>query len=53
MDFAVKSGADCIIIDDFLCNLADFHNMVKTSRNVLTEIEQMEDTLIKYYEGAK
>ena len=53
LDFAVKSGADSIIIDDNLCELADFSNMVKASRYVLMEIEQMEDTISNYYEETK
>lgn len=53
LDFAVKSGADSILISDNLCKLDIFSNMVKASSNVLMEIEQIEDTISKYFELAK
>jgi len=53
LDFAVKAGIDGIIIKDELCEMQEYLNTVKASRNVIMEIERVEDSIHKYFDQSK
>jgi len=53
IDFAVKAGIDGIIIKDEFCELQEYLNTVKASRNVIFEIERVEDSINKYFDQSK
>jgi len=53
LDFAVKAGIDAIIIKDELCEIQEYTNTIKASRNVIIEIERVEDTINKYFDQSK
>jgi len=53
LDFAVKAGIDAIIIKDQICEIQEYLNTVKASRNVISEIERVEDTITKYFDQSR
>lgn len=53
LDFAVKAGIDGIIIKDEVCGMQEYINTIKASRNVIIEIEKVEDSIQKYFDQTK
>jgi len=53
LDFALKAGVDAIIIKDQICEINDYLNTLKASRNVIAEIERVEDTISKYFDQSR
>lgn len=49
----MKAGIDGIIVKDDLCEIQEYLNTVKASRNVIIEIERIEDSIHKYFDQSK